>query len=147
MGRQRNNPQMKEKEESPEKDLNEIQTSNLSTEFKVMVIRMRKELTGNYISMKKDIKTMNKNQVDMKTTISEIKNTLEGINSRLDEAEDQIRELEDNITVTTQGKHQKEKGIKSNEESLRQGCQTHFHQGPHQPCSCLQKAEYSFRTV
>ena len=92
---------MKEKEESPEKDLNEIQTSNLSTEFKVMVIRMRKELTGNYISMKKDIKTMNKNQVDMKTTISEIKNTLEGIKRRPDETEYQISELEDKVEKNT----------------------------------------------
>ena len=25
------------------------------------------------------------------------------------------------------------------------GCQTHFHQGPHQPCGCLQTAECKFR--
>ena len=30
---------------------------------------------------------------------------------------------------------------------IRQGCQTHFHRGPHQPLSCLQKAECNFRTV
>ena len=24
---------------------------------------------------------------------------------------------------------------------VMQGCQTHFHWGPHQPCSCLQRAE------
>ena len=116
MGRQRNNTQMKEKEESPEKDLNEIQTSNLSTEFKVMVIRMRKELTWNYISMKKDIKTMNKNQVDMKTTISEIKNTLEGIKRRPDETEDQISELEDKVEKNTLSGQQSEKRLKKNED-------------------------------
>ena len=44
MGRQRNNLQMKEEEESPEKELNEIEVSKLSDiEFKVMVIRMFKE--------------------------------------------------------------------------------------------------------
>ena len=47
-----------------------------------MVIRMLKELSGNYISMKKDIQTMNKNQVEMKNTISEMNNTLEGTKSR-----------------------------------------------------------------
>ena len=36
-------------EESPEKELSEIEASNLSdTEFKIMVIRMLKELSENY---------------------------------------------------------------------------------------------------
>ena len=64
MGRQETTPQ-KEKEEYPEKELNEIEVTNLlDIEFKVMVIRMLKELSenykelnGNYISMK----TLNKN--------------------------------------------------------------------------------------
>ena len=29
---------------------------------------------------------------------------------------------------------------------LAQGCQTRFHQGPHQPCSCLQRAECNFNS-
>ena len=60
---------MKEKEEYPEKELSEIEANNLSDiEFNVMVIRMLKELSenykelsGTYISMKKDIVTLNKN--------------------------------------------------------------------------------------
>ena len=28
-----------------------------------------------------------------------------------------------------------------NDSYLDQGCQMHFHQGPHQPCGCLQRAE------
>ena len=76
MGRQRNNPQSKGKEETQEKKLNKIKGSNLSDiECKIMVIRMfkglsknYKEFSGNYISMKKDIDTMNKNQVEMKST-------------------------------------------------------------------------------
>ena len=86
MGRQRNNPQSKGKEESPEKELNEIEASNLSElEFKIRVIRMiedlienykelyrsYKELTGNYTSMKKDIETINKTQKETKNTIYE----------------------------------------------------------------------------
>ena len=46
MGRQRNNPQMKGKEEASERMLNEIQASELSdTEFKAMVIRKLTELS------------------------------------------------------------------------------------------------------
>ena len=71
MRRQRNNPQLKEREEAPERVLTEVGASNLpEIECKVMVTRMLnelsenyKELSGNYISMKKDIETMNKSQV------------------------------------------------------------------------------------
>ena len=67
MGKQRNNPQSKGKGKSPEKELNEIEASHSSDiEFKVMIIGMLmelsencKELRGNYISMRKDIETMN----------------------------------------------------------------------------------------
>ena len=38
--------------------------------------------------MKREVKTINKTQEEMKSTISEIKNTLEGITSRLNEAKD-----------------------------------------------------------
>ena len=31
--------------------------------------------------------------------------------------------------------------------SLEQGCQTHFHQGPHQTPGCLQRAKCNFRSV
>ena len=49
MGRQRKNPQWKGMQESPEKELNEIEAGNLSDiEFKKMVIRMYKELSDNY---------------------------------------------------------------------------------------------------
>ena len=73
---------MKEEEKSPEKELNEVEASNLSDiEFKVMVIRMLN-------SMRKDIETIEKNQSEIKSTIPEMKNTLKEINSRLDEAED-----------------------------------------------------------
>ena len=49
MGRQRNNPQTKGKEESSERMLNEIEASQLSDiEFKTMVVRNLNELTENY---------------------------------------------------------------------------------------------------
>ena len=44
---------MKEQEESPEKELNKRPASNLSDiEFKVIVIKILKELNENYNSMK-----------------------------------------------------------------------------------------------
>ena len=84
MGRQRNNPQMKGKEEASERMLAEIEASQLSdTEFKAMVIRKLteltenyqklqgnySELTANYINMKKEIENINKGQEEMKNTI------------------------------------------------------------------------------
>ena len=90
MGRQRNNPQMKGKEEASETMLTEKEATQLSdTEFKAMVIRILteltenyqklqgnyNELTANYINMKKEIETINKGQEEMKNTNSELKNT------------------------------------------------------------------------
>ena len=49
MGRQRNKPQMKGKEESSETVLNERDASQLSNiEFKTMVVRKLNELSENY---------------------------------------------------------------------------------------------------
>ena len=42
-----------------------------------MVIRMLKELSDNYNSMKKDIETIKKNQSEIENTISAMRNTLE----------------------------------------------------------------------
>ena len=81
MGRQRKNLQSKGMEDSPLKELNEMEVSKLSDiEFKRMVTRVLKELTDkykelsvNYKSMEKEIETINKNQEEMKNTISEMK--------------------------------------------------------------------------
>ena len=49
MGRQRNNPPWKGKEESSEKVLNEVESSELSDiEFKTIVIRKLNKLSENY---------------------------------------------------------------------------------------------------
>ena len=75
---------MKEQENSPEEELDEMEARNLSDkEFRLMIIR-----TLN--SMKKDIEAIKKDQSQIKNVLSEINNTLEGINSRLGEAQDQI---------------------------------------------------------
>ena len=71
--------------------LNEKEASQLSDiEFKESVIRKINELTqklqgnynehtANYINMKKETETINKDQEEMKNTIYELKNTVEGI--------------------------------------------------------------------
>ena len=57
MGRQRNNSQMKRKEESQERMLNEIEASQLSDiEFKTMVIRKLNELSANYQKLQRNYK-------------------------------------------------------------------------------------------
>lgn len=49
MGRHKNNSQIKEKEESPGKDLDEMEVSKLSdTEFRIRVIKMLTDLSNNY---------------------------------------------------------------------------------------------------
>ncbi|KAK1346698.1 hypothetical protein QTO34_000558 [Cnephaeus nilssonii] len=110
MGRQKSNPQRKEKEKSPEKELNEFEASSLSEiEFRVMVIRMfiqlddkytqlndkYTELNENYKELNENVTNMKRNQEEMKNDIAAIKNTMEGLKSRLEEAEDHISELED----------------------------------------------------
>ena len=70
MRRQRNMAKMKEQTKTPENELNKKETSNLSdAEFKTLVIRMLKELSGYFSSIKKT-------QAEMKVTLSEIKKSL-----------------------------------------------------------------------
>ena len=105
MRRQKKNMQSKGMEDSRLKELNEMEVTKLSdTAFKIMVTKMLKELTDNhkelsenYIGMKKEIETINKNQEAMNNKILEIENTLEGIPSRREQGENQISELKDKV--------------------------------------------------
>ena len=67
MGRQRNNPKMKGKEEDSERMLTEMEASQLSdTEFKAMVIRKLNELTENYQKLQGSYKELTVNYTSMK---------------------------------------------------------------------------------
>ena len=55
----------------------------------------------------------------MNNTITKIKTTLEGIHSRITEAEEQISDREDRMVESTAVEQNKEKGMKRNEDSLR----------------------------
>ena len=104
MGRQRNMAQMKEQIKTPE-ELNKMEISNLlDAEFKTLVIRMFKELSENFNSIKK-------NQSEMKDTLTEMKN-LWGISSRLDEARNQTSNLEYKEAKNNHSEQQEEKSPK-----------------------------------
>ena len=80
--------QIKEQNKTPEKELNKMEINNLSdAEFKALVVRILKELTVYFNSIKKS-------QAEMKVTLSEIKKNLQGTNSGGDEAENQINDWE-----------------------------------------------------
>ena len=79
---------MKEQITTLEKELNEMEISNLSdAEFKVLAIRMLKELS-------EDLNNIKKIQSEIKDTLIEIKNNLQANNSTVDEAKNQIKDLE-----------------------------------------------------
>ena len=100
--RQRNMAQMKEQNKIPEKELNEMETANLSdAEFKALVIRMLEER----------IKYGNKVKEEMKATLSEIKKNPQGTNSEGKEAGVQINDLEYKEEVSIHPEQQKETRI------------------------------------
>ena len=112
--------QMKEQIKTPEKELNEMGTSNLlDTKFKTLVIKMLTELSENFNSIKNFMETIKKNQSEMKDTLIKIQNNLQGNNSRMDEAKDQINNLEYEKEKTTQSEHQEKQRIQKNEDSVR----------------------------
>ena len=78
MRRQRNMAQMKEQIKTPERELNEMEISNLSyAEFKTLIIRMLKELS-------EDLNSIKNIQSETKDTLIEINNNLQGNNSRVE---------------------------------------------------------------
>ena len=87
--------QVKEQTKIPEKELNEMEISNLSdAEFKTVIIMMLKELS-------KDLSIIKTIQSETKYSLIEIKNNLQGNNSRVDKAENQLNDLKHNEQKTT----------------------------------------------
>ena len=94
---------MKKQIKTPEKEPNEMEIGNLSdAEFKTLSVRMLKELSENFNSIKKI-------QSEMKNTLIEIKNNLQGNNSRVDEAKNQINDLKHKEEKNNQSEQQEEK--------------------------------------
>ena len=112
MRRQRNVAQVKEQIKTPEKELNEMQVSNLSdAELQTLVIRMLKELS-------EDLNSIKKIQSETKDTLIEIKKNLQGNNSRVNEAENQINDLEHKEAKNNHQNNKKKKESKRNEDHI-----------------------------
>ena len=128
MKRQRAMYQMKEQDNTPGKQLNEVEIGNLpQKEFRIMIVKMiqdlRKRMEAKIQKMQemfnKDLDELKNKQTEMNNTIIEMKTTLEGINSRITEAEEWISDLADRMMEFTAVEQNKEKRMKRNEDSLR----------------------------
>ena len=99
--------QVKGQIKTPEKEVNEMEISNISdTEFKTLIIRMLKELS-------EDLSSIKKIQPETKDIPIEIKNNLQGNNSRVNKAENRINDLE-HKEAKNQSEQQEEKRIQKN---------------------------------
>ena len=74
MRRKRSMVQMKEQTKTPEKELNEMEMSNIRCEFKTSVVRMLNELS-------EDLSSIKKIQLETKGLLIGIKNNLQGNDS------------------------------------------------------------------
>ena len=81
-------------------------------EFKTLVIRMLKELTGYCNSIKKT-------QAETNVTLGEIKKNLQGTNSEGEEAGIQINDLEHKEEINNQQEQNEEIRIQNNEKRIR----------------------------
>ena len=116
MKRQRNMPQMKQQEKKiTGREQKEMEISNMpDREFKVMVIKIliiKKRVEDLNKTLNKEIKNIEKNQSEMKNSITEIKNTLEGIYSRPDKPEGWMGNLENRPVESNQTEQEREKRI------------------------------------
>ena len=86
---------MKEQDKTPEKQLNEVEISNLPEKEFRMIVKMTQDLRKRMETrtkkmqemLNRDLEELKNKQTEMHNTITEMKNTLEGINSRITEAE------------------------------------------------------------
>lgn len=102
---------MKEHDTTSEKELDEMEISNLSDKgSKLMVIKMLTwfEERVEELRLQKE-KIFKKNLSKLKNTKTEMKNILDGINSTLENEEEQINHLEDRTVEIIQDEQQKEK--------------------------------------
>ena len=122
MKRQRNTTQMKKQTRYTEVQINEEEIDKIpEREFRIMIVKKIKNLEH---KMEKMQELINKDLEELKNkhtnnTITKIKNILEGTSSRKSEAEERISELEDKMVEITSEEHNKVKGMKRTQNSLR----------------------------
>ena len=135
MKRQRSTTQMKEQTRNIEVQINEEEIGKLpEKEFRIMIVKMIKNLEGKMEKMQKsinkDLEELKNKHAGTNNTNTEIKNTLEGIHSRISEAEEGISKLEDKMVEIISKEQTKLKRMKRTEDSLKRPLeqyQTHQH--------------------
>ena len=101
---------MKEQIKTPEKELSDKETDNLSdAEFKTLVIRMLTEIVEYGHKMKEEMKAIQ----------NEIKENIQGTNSEGKETRTQINDLEQKEEINIQPEKNEETRIQKYEERLR----------------------------
>ena len=87
---------MKRQEKKPEKQLNEVETGNLSgKEFRIMIVNMTQDLRKRMeAKIEKTQEIFAKDPQELKNKQTKMNNMLEGIHSRIIEAEAWINDLE-----------------------------------------------------
>ena len=115
---------MKEQTRNTEVKTNEEEIGKLSEkEFRIMIVKMINSLENKMEKMQesinKDLEELKNKHTVMNSTITEIKNILKAITSRISEEEERISGLEDKIMEINSEEHNKVKGMKRTEDSLR----------------------------
>ena len=99
---------MKGQDQTPGKQLNEVEIGNLpEKEFRMIV------------NMIQNLRKRTEDLQELKNKQTEMNNRLEGIHSRITEAEEQINDLEDRTVEITATEQNIENRMKRNEDCLR----------------------------
>lgn len=99
---------MKGQDQTPGKQLNEVEIGNLPEKEFRMIVNMIQNLGKRTEDLQ-----------ELKNKQTEMNNTLEGIHSRITEAEEQINDLEDRTVEITATEQNIENRMKRNEDCLR----------------------------
>jgi len=94
-------------------------TQNLEIKMESQINNLETRIEKMQERLNKDLEEIKKSQYIMNNAINKIKNTLEATNSRKTEAEDRISEAEDRMVEINDSERIKGKGIKRNEDNLR----------------------------
>ena len=121
MEKQKVMSQMKGQDKTPEKQLNQVETGNLSEkEFRIMIVKMIQDLGKRMEAKIEKMQEMfTKGLEELRNKQAEMGNKLEGINRRITEAEEQINDLENRMVEITAKEENIEKRMRRNEDSLR----------------------------
>ena len=114
---------MREQTRNTEVQINEEIGKLPEKEFRMMTVKMIKNLENKTEKMQesinKHLEELKNKHTEINNTIAEIKNILEGINSRISEAEERTSELENKMVEITSEERNKVKKMKRMEDGLR----------------------------